>query len=68
MVAHMDKNTAVEIAIRFLKQHFSVQEIDATLEDDAWVATAKIESFDKIMIEKVQVDSVTGRIRGFELR
>ncbi len=65
MVPYTDKRTAIEIATRFLTQHFSVHSIDAVLERDVWVVTARIGMFNKIMLEKVRIDSVTGRITDY---
>lgn len=63
----IDKTTAVKVATQFLKQHFSVQEIDAVLEGSTWIATAQIVAYDNIMLERVRIDAVTGRIDGYEL-
>lgn len=65
MVFHTDKKTIIEIAMRFLSQHFSVQIIDAVLECDTWIVNARIEMFGKSMMEKIQIDSKTGRIEGY---
>lgn len=66
-MAIIDKTTAIRVATQFLKQHFSVQEIDAVLEGGTWVATAQIVAYDNIMLEKVRVDAATGRLDGYEL-
>ena len=63
----IDKTTAIKAATQFLKQHFSVQEIDAVLEGSTWVATAQIVAYDNIMLERVRIDAATGRIEGYEL-
>ncbi|TBR11442.1 MAG: hypothetical protein EPO62_01795 [Candidatus Nitrosotenuis sp.] len=63
----IDKTAAIRAATQFLKQHFSVQEIDAVLEGTTWVATAQIVAYDNIMLEKIRIDAVTGRLEGYEL-
>lgn len=62
-----DKETATEIATRFLSQHFSVQVLDTALEGKIWIITARIEMFGKMMTEKIQIDSGTGRIQNYQL-
>jgi hypothetical protein len=67
VVYNIDKKTAIEMTIRFLSQHFSVQIIDAVLEDETWIVTARIEMFSKVMMEKIRIDSNTGRIENYLL-
>ncbi len=67
MVYDADKKTAIEIATRFLSQHFSVQIIDAVLEGNTWIVTARIEMFGKTMTEKIRIDSKTWRIEDYLL-
>lgn len=63
----IDKMTAIRVATQFLKQHFSVQEIDAVLEGSTWIATAQIVAYDNIMLERVRIDADTGRLEGYEM-
>lgn len=57
----------MEIARRFLSQHFSVHSLVAILEDDMWVVTAKIEMFNRSMSERVWIDSDTGIISNYAM-
>ena len=67
MTLHTDKQTVIEIAIQFLRQHFSVQDIDATLVDKVWVVTARIVIFNNVMIEKIRIDINTRKIENYTL-
>ncbi|HEX5456841.1 MAG TPA: hypothetical protein VFX64_00470 [Candidatus Nitrosotalea sp.] len=60
MVYSTDKKTAIDITIRFLSQHFSVQIIDAVLEDKTWIVAARIGMFGKTMSAKNMVTLILG--------
>ena len=68
MISCIDKTSAIEIARRFLNQHFSVQGIDAILESKTWLVTAQIVVFDNVMTESIRIDIDTGRIVDYTLR
>lgn len=67
MTLHTDKQTVIEIAIQFLRQHFSVQDIDAALIDKVWVVTARIVVFNNVMMEKIRIDINTRKIENYTL-
>lgn len=67
MTVRIDKEMAIEVARRFLSQHFSVHSVDAILEEEMWIVTAQIEMFNRSMSEKVRIDSNTGRIADYIL-
>lgn len=66
-MASIGKAAAIKVAMQFLKQHFSVQEIDAVLHGRTWIATAQIVAYDNIMLEKIRIDAATGRLESYEL-
>ena len=68
LVSCIDKSTAVGIAMRFLNQHFSVQDIDAVLKDKIWLVTARIQVFGNIMTEEIKIDKTTGKIEDYVLK
>lgn len=68
LISCLNKSSAIDIAIRFLNQHFSVHEIDAILQDKAWLVTAQIEVFGNTMIESIKINSVTGKIEEYTLK
>jgi hypothetical protein len=60
MTTLMDKTTAMMIATRFLRQHFSVLNVDAVLVDGkTWEVTAQIELFGNVKVEKMRIDAAT---------
>lgn len=67
MTTGEDKKRAIAVATNFLSQHFSVQGIDAVLEGQTWIVTAKIELFGKIMMQTIRMDSKTCRIKDYLL-
>lgn len=62
MTIYINKETAMIIATRFLKQHFSIVHMDAVLEEKMWLVTAQIELFGNQMLEKIRIDGVTGEM------
>jgi hypothetical protein len=68
LISYIDKSSAIGIAIRFLNQHFSVQDIDAVLEDKIWLVTARIQVFGNIMTEEVRISSITVKIEDYTLK
>ena len=58
----IDSDTAKEIAIRFLEQHYSILEIkQAALQDETWTVTVLLSSSNDQM-RKVRIDAKTGKI------
>jgi len=68
LVSCIDKSDAIEIALRFLNQHFSVHEIDAVLKDEIWLVTAQIQVFGNLMTEEIHIDRTTGKIEDYTLK
>ncbi len=68
LISYIDKSTAIEIALRFLNQHFSVQDIDAVLQDKIWLVTARIQVFGNTMTEEIQISCTTGKIEDYALK
>jgi len=68
LVSCIEKSTAIEIALRFLNQHFSVHEIDAVLKDEKWRVTAQIQVFGILMTEEIWIGRTTGKIEEYTLK
>lgn len=61
MVIYIERETAMKIATRFLKQHFSIVHMDAVLEGGMWHVAAQIELFGDVMLENITIDAMTGQ-------
>lgn len=59
--AKFDNRRSIEIARKFLEQHYSILNINAVLEGDVWHVTA-IVGLSKNDVKKVRIDATTGKI------
>jgi hypothetical protein len=60
----IDKTMAIDMARRVLGQHYTINSIDALLEDETWTVTAQVQLFDSRHVRKMRIDATTGELRG----
>jgi len=63
LTGNIDEQTAVNIATRFLEQHYSIIICHASFQVDCWLVIARV-GFLPEQIKKVIIDAKNGKILG----